>query len=246
MFSTPPATTSSASPAVTSRAAWATGLLVTVGTAFVPVLWPMAIIGAVLAAATMRRSRAMLINLLIVAATPPVLLLPWMLQLLAHPSALLLETGVQQPGLAAAGLPARSLLLLSPGGPGLPPYWVSGALVLVALLALLATRRRVLIVSGWCAALLGFGTAVVASRATVTPAGGQAMTPWPGPALAVAAAVLILSSVAGADSLSRLMGAGGRKGGRLSGIHPALASSHLLSVSCRTSDPSARIAKISP
>jgi GT2 family glycosyltransferase len=200
------------------RAAWATGLLVTVGTAFVPVLWPMAIIGAVLAAATMRRSRAMLINLLIVAATPLVLLLPWMLQLLAHPSALLLETGVQQPGLAAAGLPARSLLLLSPGGPGLPPYWVSGALVLVALLALLATRRRVLIVSGWCAALLGFGTAVVASRATVTPAGGQAMTPWPGPALAVAAAGLILASVAGADSLSRLMGARGRKAaGRLTG-----------------------------
>jgi GT2 family glycosyltransferase len=200
------------------RSAWAAGLLVTIGTAFVPVLWPMAIIGAVLAAATLRRSRAMMINLFIVVATPPVLLLPWMLQLLAHPSALLLEAGVQQPGLASAALPARSLLLLSPGGPGLPPYWVSGALVLLALLALLATRRRVLVVSGWCAALLGFGTAVVASRATVTPAGGQAMTPWPGPALAVAAAGLILASVAGADNLSRLIGNRNRKGaGRLTG-----------------------------
>ncbi len=206
------------SPRLARRAAWATGLLVTVGTAFVPLLWPMAVIGAVLAAAILRRPRALLLNLLIVAATPPVLLLPWMLQLLAHPSALLLETGVQQPGLASADLPARSLLLLSPGGPGLPPYWVSGALILVALLALLASRRRVLIVSGWGAALLGFGTAIVASRATVTPAGGQAMTPWPGAALAVAAAGLILASVAGADSLSQLLGPRGRKSThRLSG-----------------------------
>jgi GT2 family glycosyltransferase len=206
------------SPRLARRAAWAAGLLVTIGTAFVPLLWPMALIGAVLTAAILRRPRALLLNLLIIAATPPVLLLPWMLQLLAHPSALLLETGVQQPGLASTDLPARALLLLSPGGPGLPPFWASGALVLVALLALLASRRRVLIVSGWGAALVGFGTAVVASRATVTPAGGQAMTPWPGAALAVAAAGLILASVAGADSLSQLLGARGRKSTpRLSG-----------------------------
>jgi hypothetical protein len=199
-------------------AAASTAPMTTVGTAFVPLLWPMAVIGAVLAAAILRRPRALLLNLLIVAATPPVLLLPWMLQLLAHPSALLLETGVQQPGLASTDLPARALLLLSPGGPGLPPYWASGALVLAALLALLASRRRVLIMSGWGAALLGFGTAVVASRATVTPAGGQAMTPWPGPALAIAAAGLILASVAGADSLSQLLGPRGRKSTpRLSG-----------------------------
>ena len=72
------------------------------------------------------RFRPLFRNLAIVVLTPPVLLLPWLIQVLAHPSQLLLEAGLQQPGLAAADLPAKSLLLLSPGGPGLPPYWVSG------------------------------------------------------------------------------------------------------------------------
>jgi GT2 family glycosyltransferase len=196
------------------RAAWATGLLVTVCTAFVPVLWPMAVVGAVIAAALLRRSSASLLNLVIVVATPPVLLLPWMLQLLAHPSLLLLEAGVQLPGLATADLPARSLLLLSPGGPGLPPYWTSAALVLVGLASLFASRRRELIVAGWCVALLGLVTALIGARTVVTPAGGQAMTPWPGPALAVAAAGLLLAGAAGADSLSRGLATRGRKGGR--------------------------------
>ena len=201
-------------PRLARRAAWAAGLLVTVGTAFVPVLWPMAVVAALLAAVTMRRSRARLINLVIVAATAPVLLLPWMLQLLAHPSALLLEAGVQQAGLASPSLPARSVLLLSPGGPGLPPYWTSAALVLTGLVALLATRRRALVACGWIVALLGFATAIAVSRMTVTPAGGQPMTPWPGPALAVAAAGLLLASVAGADGVRRSLSARGRGGRR--------------------------------
>ena len=199
------------SPRLARRAAWAVALIVTVGTAFVPVLWPMTVVAAVAAAVVVRRSSAMLINLLIIAVTPVVLLLPWMLQLLAHPSALLLEAGVQQPGLATPNLPARAVLLLSPGGPGLPPYWVSAALVLVALVALAAPRRRVLIVSGWCVGLLGLAVAVAMSRTAVTPAGGAAMTPWPG-RLAVAAAGLLLASAAGADSLGRALAGRGRKG----------------------------------
>ncbi len=184
----------------------------TVGTAFVPVLWPMAVAAALIAAVIMRRSRQHLVNLGIVIVTPLVLLLPWMMQLLAHPSGLLLEAGVQQPGLAAPSLPAKSLLLLSPGGPGLPPYWVSAALLLTALAALLATRRRSLIVVGWSMALLGFATALGVSRVVVTPAGGQAMTPWPGPALAVVAAGLLLAAAVGAEGLGRMLSARGRKG----------------------------------
>jgi len=201
-------------PRLARRAAWATGLTVTVGTAFAPVLWPMAVVAAVIATLCLRRSRAMLLNLGIVAATPPVLLLPWMTQLLAHPSGLLLEAGVQQPGLTTPDLPARSLLLLSPGGPGLPPYWVSAALLLTALVALLAIRRRVVVVAGWTTALLGFVTAVAASRVVVTPAGGQQMTPWPGPALAVAAAGLILAGAVGAEGLGRRLPGRGRKAAR--------------------------------
>ena len=93
-------------------------------------------------------------NFAIVVLTPPVLLLPWFAAVLQHPSQLLLEAGLAQPGLTAPNLHAKSLLLLSPGGPGLPPYWVSGAVVLVGLAALLASMRRTLIVSGWIVALL--------------------------------------------------------------------------------------------
>ena len=195
------------------RAAWATALTVTVGTAFVPLLWPMTVAGAVLAAITLRRKvTALPVNLAIVVLVPPVLLLPWLIQFLEHPSRLFLEAGLAQPGLASPRLPARSLLLLSPGGPGLPPYWVSAALVLAALGALLASRRLNLIIAGWVAALLGFGTALLASRTTVIPPGGQPVTAWPGMALAVAAAGLLLAAAAGADGLGRVLSEGGRTG----------------------------------
>jgi GT2 family glycosyltransferase len=196
---------------IARRAAWATGLAITVGAAFVPLLWPMAIAGAVLAALTLRRSGpALLRNLAIVVLTPPVLLLPWLIQVLAHPTWLLLEAGLPQPGLAASDLPAKSLLLLSPGGPGLPPYWVSAALILVGLAALLASGRLTLVMSGWTAALLGFAAALLASRVTVTAPGGQSVSAWPGVPLAVAAAGLLLAAAAAADSARRPVPAGGR------------------------------------
>jgi GT2 family glycosyltransferase len=183
------------------RAAWACGLTVAVGAAFVPLLWPLVIAGVVLAGLLMRRRAALLSNLAIVALTPLVLLLPWVAQLLRHPSSLLLEAGIQRPGLAAASLPARSLLLLSPGGPGLPPYWASAALVALGLAALLTSRRFSLVACGWCVALLGFAAALGAIRTTVTPASGQPVTAWPGIALAVAAAGLLLAAAAAADGV---------------------------------------------
>ncbi len=103
---------------IARRAAWATGLTVTVGAAFVPLLWPIAGAAAIVAGIALRRSGlALYRNLAVVVLTPPVLLLPWLLQFTSHPSLLFFEAGVQQPGLAATTLPARALLLLSPGGP---------------------------------------------------------------------------------------------------------------------------------
>src|SRR5262249_46254612 len=190
---------------------WAVGVAVTLGTAFVPLLWRMSVVGAALAGAALWRSVPALVrNLAIVVLSPPVLLLPWSIQVLVHPSQLLVEAGLPQPGLAALKLPAKSLLLLSPGGPGLPPYWASAALVLTALAALLAARRLRLIVSGWIVALRGFAPALLASRVTVTQAGGQPVTPWPGVALAVAAAGLLLAAAAAADTLRRSQSADGR------------------------------------
>jgi GT2 family glycosyltransferase len=195
------------------RAAWATGLFLAITAAFVPLIWVIAVAAAALAAITLSRGRrggrGTLINLGIVVVTPVLLLLPWTLQVATQPALLFLESGQKVPGLATASLPARSLLLLSPGGPGLPPYWVTGGLVLAALAALLLTARRSLVLAGWAMALLGLLIAVAASRVLVTPAGAlRPVAAWPGIALAVAAAGLVLAVVVAADVLPGQLGSG--------------------------------------
>ena len=203
------------------RAAWATALTVTVASAFVPLLWPMAAVAAVLAVAAFRsnRRRRLLPNLAIAVLAPPLLLLPWTVQVLSHPSLLLLEAGVQRQGLASQLLPARSLLLLNPGGPGVPPFWVAAGLAVAALAALLAPRRRVLVRAGWIVAVFGLAVATVVSKISVIPPGSdRAITGWPGPALLVAAAGLLLAVAAGADGLGRVLSVQGRTGtARLAG-----------------------------
>ena len=177
------------------RAAWAAGLLIALAAAFVPLLWLIAVAAAVAAAAAWPwLGRATVINAAIVAAVPAVLLLPWTFHLLASPSAFFLEAGLQRPGLAAAGLGPWSVLLLSPGGPGLPPGWVTAGLVLPAFCALLARRRLPLVYTGWAIALAGLVIALVVSRVRVTGPGGTTVSAWPGPAIALAAAGLLLAA----------------------------------------------------
>jgi hypothetical protein len=219
-------------PRLARRAAWATGLAIAVGAAFVPLLWLIALLALIPAAVVLRSRPAMLRNLGIVALVPPVLLVPWTFQFIAHPSTLLLEAGNQQAGLASPDLPARSLMLLSPGGPGLPSVYVTAGLALAALVALLASRRRPLVMSGWLVALLGLLVAALTSRLSVQPAGGGApVTVWPGVALAVTAAGLLLAAAAGGDSLGALL-AGGRSGLRRIASPRGLAVGLLAVVAC--------------
>ena len=177
------------------RAAWAAGLLIAVAAAFVPLVWLIAVAAAVAAAAAWPwLGRATVINAAIVAAVPAVLLLPWTFHLLASPSALFLEAGLQRPGLAAPGLGPGSVLLLSPGGPGLPPGWVTAGLVLPAFCALLARRRLPLVYTGWAVALAGLVIALAESRVRVTGPGGTTVSAWPAPAIAFAAVGLLLAA----------------------------------------------------
>ncbi|HEX9065627.1 MAG TPA: glycosyltransferase [Streptosporangiaceae bacterium] len=190
-----------------TRAAWATGLLVAIGAAFVPLLWLIALAACLLAAVVFRTTRrGLLRNLAIISLTAPVLLMPWTLTVFSNPSGLLLEAGLPQSGAPAFSLPARSLLLLSPGGPGLPPYWVTGGLFLVAFAALFGGRRRRLIVAGWGLALSGLLAGVMVSHLIVHPADGGPVTVWSGLPLALAAAGLLLAAAAAADGRGRAAG----------------------------------------
>ena len=192
-------------PRTARRAAWATGLLVAVAAAFVPLVWPIAVVAALGAATAWRwLGRATVISAAIVALVPAAVLLPWTFRLLTSPAQFFLEAGIQRPGLAAAGLRPESVLLLSPGGPGLPPAWVTGGLVLTAFGALLARRRMALVQAGWAIALAGLAIALAVSFVRVTaPEGGFKVSAWPGVAMCLAAAGLLVAATPLVESAVR-------------------------------------------
>jgi GT2 family glycosyltransferase len=191
------------------RAAWATGLTIAVAAAFVPLVWVVALVAAL---ALVAARPGMWRNLGIVVAVPPVLLLPWTAQVATNPTTLLLEVGLHQPGLAVHDLSARSLLLLSPGGPGLPRVWVTAGIAVAALAALLLSRRRALMMAGWGTALAGLLFAVAVSRVVVTPGSGQSAVPaWPGVAMLIAAMGLLLAGATAGEDIPRLVNGPGNE-----------------------------------
>jgi hypothetical protein len=168
--------------AVPSRhAAWAVALLLTVAMAFAPLTWLLAVLVGVPARYALGGHRAYAGRRAAIAlGVPPLLLLPWTLHLLAHPSGFLREAGLP----AALARPApQALIMLSPGGTGVPAFWVTAGLAATGLLALLLPRGRTTVLTGWLLALTGL---LVAILVVARPA-------WPGVALTVAAAGVVLA-----------------------------------------------------
>ncbi|MEU2395867.1 glycosyltransferase family 2 protein [Streptomyces sp. NPDC007369] len=168
------------------RAVWTYTLLLTLATAFTPVVWPLA---AVLGTAAVLRRRtewkAYGLRLLASLAVPLLVLAPWSLGLLLHPGRLLDEAGL--PG-AAGQADALDLLGLSPGGPRTADGLLLLGIVLAALAALLRADRRLAVRAAWTAALAALALAVVLNR-----------TGWAGPAALVYGLALIGAAAVGAD-----------------------------------------------
>lgn len=206
------------------RAAWAAGLVVAVTAAFVPLVWALSVIVAVLALLAFGGGRRQtVVNFGIVALVPGVLLAPWTVDLFLHPSLFLLEAGLQRPDLANPALPVSSLLLLSPGGPGVPPVWVTAGLGLAGLAALLLRHGRIQVAAGWGVALSGLLIAITVSRIMVAPPlGGPDVPGWPGVALTFAAAGVLLAAAAAAEPLIAMLRARGPR--RIAGVLVALAA----------------------
>jgi GT2 family glycosyltransferase len=193
-----------AAPRQARRAAWATGLLIGLASAFAPLTW---VLGAVFAIGTLAARRWLAaadpLNALFVIVTPFFVLFPWSLHLLASPAAFLSEAGLAPQGLTTTGLTPTALLALSPGGPGVPPVWVTVGLGLALVATVLHDRRGSLVIAGWTVAVAGLLTATLVSRVSVTPpSGGQASAGWPGVAVALAGLGLL---VAGAPVAQRLV-----------------------------------------
>jgi MYXO-CTERM domain-containing protein len=200
-------------PRGSRRAAWALALFLAIGTAFVPLVWPLALVtGLLVVVAFGHVGRRLHISVAIALGVPLLLLLPWSLDLLRHPSMWLLEAGLHRPELSAPAPAAYELLMLSPGGPGGPPVWVTGGFLLAALGALLLLRRRMLVAVGWCIALFGILVAIVVSRIVVEPYyGGPPAPAWPGVALAFAATAMLLSAATTAQSFGQMWRLGGAR-----------------------------------
>ncbi|MFD7454893.1 glycosyltransferase [Kitasatospora sp. NPDC059827] len=191
------------------RPVWMTVLLLTLATAFVPLTWALAVplCLAVLVLAVLRGGafgsggtalRLLGLRVLVILAVPVAVLAPWSLKVLSHPQWLLLEAGL--PGLHGAGASAAGLLLVNPGGAGVPPVWLSTGVVLAALAALLRADRRRAVLAAWGAAGAGLVFAVAVAGTSVTPAsGGQPVPAWAGPATLIAGIALLAAAAIGAD-----------------------------------------------
>ncbi|MDT0270734.1 glycosyltransferase family 2 protein [Streptomyces sp. DSM 44915] len=172
------------------RAAWACALLLTVGTAFTPVIWPLALLLAVVALVLPLRTggglrRAKALRFAVALGTPLLLLAPWSFATLLSPDAFLREVGLPYD---TGQTSALQLVGLSPGGPGTPSGWLLLGVLLAALGALLRAERGLAIRTAWAGALVALLFAIWADT-----------DHWAGPAVLVYGLALLSAAVLGAD-----------------------------------------------
>ncbi|MCC9710038.1 glycosyltransferase family 2 protein [Streptomyces sp. MNU76] len=166
------------------RATWAYALLLTITTAFTPLVWPIALLlGLGLLAVRRREITAYGLRFLAQLGTPLLLLAPWSLTLL--PFGFFEEAGLEYGSGTAS---ATDLLGISPGGPGTVGGLTLIGVVLAALAALLRAERQPAIRTAWTAALVALVLAVLSNGST-----------WAGPATLVYGIALLTAATLGAD-----------------------------------------------
>ncbi|MFJ2305847.1 glycosyltransferase family 2 protein [Streptomyces sp. NPDC087787] len=166
------------------RATWAYALLLTITTAFTPIVWPIALLLG-LGVLVVRRDDIVAHGLRFLAqlGTPLLVLAPWSLSLL--PFGFFHEAGLEYGASAASAL---DLLGAGPGGPGTMHGLMLIGIVLAALAALLRSERQFAIWTAWAVALVALVFAVLSNGST-----------WAGPATLVYGLALLAAAVIGAD-----------------------------------------------
>ncbi|MFI1291122.1 glycosyltransferase [Streptomyces sp. NPDC020792] len=166
------------------RATWAYALLLTITTAFTPIVWPIALLLG-LGVLVVRRGDIVAHGLRFLAqlGTPLLVLAPWSLSLL--PFGFFHEAGLEYGASAASAL---DLLGAGPGGPGTMHGLMLIGIVLAALAALLRSERQFAIWTAWAVALVALVFAVLSNGST-----------WAGPATLVYGLALLAAAVIGAD-----------------------------------------------
>ncbi|MGW7262125.1 glycosyltransferase [Streptomyces sp. NPDC054842] len=166
------------------RATWAYALLLTLTTAFTPIVWPIALVlGLALLAVRRREITAYGLRFLAQLGTPLLVLAPWSLTLL--PFGFFTEAGLEYGESAASAL---DLLGAGPGGPGTVGGPILIGVVLAALAALMRSERQRAARTAWAVALVSLVFAALSN--------GSA---WAGPATLVYGIALLGAAVVGAD-----------------------------------------------
>ncbi|MFD0552310.1 glycosyltransferase family 2 protein [Streptomyces rectiviolaceus] len=176
--------TSSAGHRGSWRASWAFALLLTLTTAFTPIVWPIALVLG-LALLVVRRGDITAYGLRFLAAlgTPLLILAPWSLSLL--PFGFFGEAGLEFGTGSATGL---DLLGGSPGGPGTVDGLLLIGIVLAALAALMRTERQSAVRTAWVVALVSLVFAALSNSSA-----------WAGPATLGYGIALLAAAALGAD-----------------------------------------------
>ncbi|MFI6356071.1 glycosyltransferase [Streptomyces sp. NPDC050743] len=166
------------------RATWAYALLLTITTAFTPIVWPIALFLGI-GVLVLRRGDlvAHALRFLAQLGTPLLVLAPWSLTLL--PTGFFKEAGLAYGTSAASAL---DLLGASPGGPGTVHGLMLIGIVLAALGALLRSERQRAIRTAWAVVLVGLVFAALSNRSA-----------WAGPATLVYGIALLAAAALGAD-----------------------------------------------
>lgn len=157
------------------RAAWRTGLLLALITAFAPVAWVVILLVVLslvgvgwFVAPAVARDKTVWGPMLTAVGIVPLLLLPWFLPMLTggHAAALLMESG-RQP----SGTPEPTDLLTGRLGEPSAPWWLGALLGAGALLALARRASRIPVVATWLVAAVAAVVALLLSLITLDLSG---------------------------------------------------------------------------
>ncbi|MFH9868843.1 glycosyltransferase family 2 protein [Streptomyces lydicus] len=184
------------------RATWAYALLITFTAAFTPVVWPMALLlglgllvlrflGSASGGGGRDQAMAYVLRFLAVTLAPLLVLAPWSLSLLTHPSRFFQEAGLDY---GAGSASVLDLVGLSPGGPKAAGGLLLFGIVLAALAATLRDARQLAIRTAWAVALTGLLFAALGNGSG-----------WTGPAMLVYGLALLCAAAIGAEGIRTRM-----------------------------------------
>jgi hypothetical protein len=134
----------------------------------------------------------------VILAVPLLVLVPWSLHVIVHPSLLFSGMGMREFYGSRSAPSGISLALLRAGGSGQPPFWIGIPIVAAIVLGLQRDSRVAAARIGAAVFILGVVIAILQTRGAAVTTGFPTTRHWPGLPLLVAGAGALLCAVVAA------------------------------------------------